>query len=266
MGARIRKKLRNDNDAKVLVVGSNSQTGVGKTTFAVQLCRFLDSTADGWDAKEKAFISVSEYINAHMTYPKKSALLLDEIEAGADSRRATSHENVNLSQAWATMRAQNIATVATLPSVSMLDNRMLELADYWVLVKQRGLAQPFEINVNDFNGKVQRKPLSQNKKGDGEHIQFPDLPDSDEDKEYLDKIKDELVNNLTHDSRMVSMPEHEQELEKARKKAREKATKEKRDEMIREVYELTDWSYSDLAEMDWVGVSRGQISNIVNSD
>lgn len=266
MGTRIERKLRKDNDAHVLVVGTNSQTGIGKTTFAVELCRFLDKTGEGWSAEEKAFISVDEYINAHRTYPKKSALLLDEIEAGADSRRATSHENVNLSQAWATMRAQNIATVATLPSVSMLDNRMLELADYWVLVKQRGLAQPFEINVNDFNGKVQRKPLSADKDGNGEHIQFPDLPDGDDDKDYLDRIKDDLVKNLTHDAEMVPMKEHKQELEKAREKAREKAIQEKRNEMIREVYEETDWSMNDLSSFDWTEVSQGSISKIINSD
>lgn len=268
MGTRIRRKLNNNNDAKVLIVGSNSQTGVGKTTFAVQLCRFLDSTPNKWDAKEKAFLDVSEYINAHQNYPKKSALLLDEIEAGADSRRATSHENVNLSQAWATMRAKNIATVATLPSVSMLDNRMLELADYWVLVKQRGVAQPFEINVNDFNGKVQRKPLSANKNGDGEHITFPDIKEDDpafEDKKYLDEMKDDLVAGLTHDSQMVTMSDHEKELKKAKEQAREEAKREKRNEMIREVYNSTDWSYNDLAQFDWVGVDRSYLSKIVNS-
>jgi len=179
---------------------------------------------------------------------------LDEIEAGADSRRATSHENVNLSQAWATMRAKNIATVATLPSVSMLDNRMLELADYWVLVKKRGLAQPYKVKVNDFNGRVQRKPIR-----DGEHIQFKDLPSNDKDKTYLDNIKDELVQDLTSSSERVPAPE----VSKRVGKAREEAAREKRNEAIHELYHGTQLSTTDLAGMEWVGVSPQQVSNIV---
>jgi hypothetical protein len=262
MGKDIRRKLRNDNDGKILVVGKNSETGIGKTTFAIQLCRFLDSTSDDWRAEEKAHIDIDEYIEAHMTRNKGSCLLLDEIEAGADSRRAMSNQNVHLSQAWATMRAQNIATVATLPSVSMLDNRMLELADYWVLVKQRGLAQPYKVVVNDFNGRVQRKAINPTKKGQpetGEHIQFTDLPGDDPDKKYLDSIKDDTVWDLTNDAKKLSASEHK----KKKKKAVEDARREKRNEMIRDFYENTDLSTTDLSEFESVGVSQSQVSEIV---
>lgn len=261
MGRRLKHKLKNDNDGKVLVVGANSQTGIGKTTFAIRLCRFLDDTDDGWSAENKAFIDIPDYIAAHMKRPKGSCLMLDEIEAGADSRRATSHDNVNLSKAWATMRAQNIATVATLPSVSMLDNRMLELADYWVLVKQRGLAQPYEVRVNDFNGRVQRKPLSPDRKGNGEHIQFEDLPGNDRDKSYLDSIKDDTVWKLTESAEKVTAKEHKKKLEKAKEDAR----REKRNEMIRDVYRNSELSTREMAELDSVGVNQSTISNILNS-
>lgn len=263
MGDDIRGKLKNDNDGKILVVGRNSQTGIGKTTLAIQLCRYLDLTDDEWRATERAHISVSDYIEAHMKQPKGSALLLDEIEAGADSRRATSHDNVNLSQAWATMRAKNIATVATLPSVSMLDNRMLELADYWVLVKRRGIAQPYKVVVNDFNGRVQRKALGDNldDPSQGEHIAFRDLPANDKDKTYLDDLKDDSVWDLTERSEKLSASE-------AKKKAKQKAeaaSKKKRNEAIRELYAETDFSTTELSEFDWVGVSQSQVSEIINS-
>lgn len=264
MGKDIRGKLRDDNDAKVLVVGKNSATGIGKTTFAIKLARYLDTTSDEWRAEEKAHISIPEYIEAHMTKPKGSCLLLDEIEAGADSRRATSHENVNLSKAWATMRAQNIATVATLPSVSMLDNRMLELADYWVLVKRRGLAQPYKIVVNDFNGKVQRKPLNPSKKGrpeTGEHIRFEDLPGHDRDKNYLDSIKDDTVWDLTEEAQTLTAKEHKKQV----RKAKHDAMKEKRNEMIAEFYAETEMSTTDLSKFESVGVSQSQVSEIIRS-
>lgn len=189
--------------------------------------------------------------------------MLDEIEAGADSRRAMSHDNVQLSQAWATMRAMNIATVATLPSVSMLDNRMLELCDYWVLVKSRGVAQPYEVSVNDFNGKVQRKPLSPDKKGNGEHIKFGDLDSDDPDKSYLDSIKDDMLRGLTKDSEKIRISECEERVQDAEKDAR----MEFRNEMIYELYhsDVVDVSTTDLGEMEFTEVSQSQASRITNN-
>jgi hypothetical protein len=262
MGSHAVDKLHSDNDVKILVVGANSQTGIGKTTFAIELARFLDQTTEPWDAREKAFIEIDEYIQAHLDYAKGSCLLLDEIEAGADSRRATSHDNVNLSQAWQTMRARNIATIATSPSMSTVDNRMLELADYWVLVRRRGIAQPFEIRVNDFNGKVQRKPINTNKDGVGEHVTFPDLPDGDRDKEYLDEIKDNMLRGLTEQSKKVPYPEHREKIEKAV----ETGLREKRNQMMVQVYksEEIDSSMSALGNLPAVNLTQPSVSDIIN--
>jgi len=254
LGRQAKKKLSSDNDIRIIIQGQNSQTGIGKTTLAIQLCRYIDS---GWNAEDKAFVDVREYINAHLDNPKGSALLLDEIEAGADSRRFMSQENVDLSQAWATLRARNIATVCTLPSISMLDNRMLELADYWILVKNRGLAQPFEINVNDFapSRTPQRKPLP----GD-EHISFVDLPDEDMDKKYLDKIKDEMLRSDT--SGYIDMAEHKTEVENAK----EAAVQDFRDDMIVDLYSEFDMSYRDLAQVDSVSLQYERIGEIIREN
>lgn len=254
LGRHAKQNLSNDNDIKIIIQGRNSQTGIGKTTLAIQLCRFIDPD---WNAEDKAFVDVREYINAHLDHPPGSALLLDEIEAGADSRRAMSQDNVDLSQAWATLRARNIATVCTLPSISMLDNRMLELADYWILVKRRGFAQPFEINVNDFapNRTPQRKPLP----GE-EHIRFVDLPADDPDKAYLDDIKDEMLRNDT--TGYISKAEHQKELTKER----EGAVKEFRNKAIRETYAETELSTTDISNFEWVGVGQSTVAKIINSE
>lgn len=249
LGEQARRKLSNDNDIKIIIQGKNSQTGIGKTTLAIQLCRFID---DGWNAKNNAFIDTREYVNAHMDKPKGSALLLDEIEKGADSRRAMSQENVDLSQAWATLRARNIATVCTLPSISMLDNRMLELADYWVLVKRRGWAQPYKVEVNDFNHKIQRKPLP----GD-QHIRFADLPSGDADKEHLDTIKDQMLHE--EGPGHIPKPEHKKKLRQAEKSA----VKETRNAILKDVYHYSDMSTTDLANLDSIEISQQQVSNIV---
>lgn len=245
-------KLRTDNDIKVIVQGADSATGIGKTTLAIKLCRTID---EDWSAEEKAFIDIRQYINAHLNKEKGSALLLDEIEKGADSRRFMTQENVDLSQAWATMRARNIATVCTLPTISMLDKRMLELADYWVLVKRRGIAQAFKVSVNDFTGKISRKPFP----GD-EHMWFGDLPEDDPDKEYLDNLKDDML--LSEESGYISKEEHNKELEKKLQESK----MEWRDGIVKEMYEKTSATQNEISDLSFVDVRQNRVSQIVNSD
>lgn len=253
IGRIAKEKLDNDNDIKIIIQGANSQTGVGKTTLAIQLCRWIDSGE--WDAREKAFIDIQKYLNSYLEYPEGSALLLDEIGQGADNRRATSTENVNLSHGWQMLRSRNVATVATLPSTNMLDNRMLELADYWILVKKRGIAQPYEIRVNDFNGKIARKPLP----GE-EHIRFPDLPGNDPDKRFLDNIKDEKVK--TGGMKSIPVAEHKEKLQRAEKQARQ----DMRDEMIRQIYAATDLSYASIGQLDSVDLTKQTVGQIVRGE
>lgn len=252
LGRVAKAKLRNDNDIKIIIVGANSQTGIGKTTLAIQLCRFID---EDWNAERKAFIDVQEYLNAYLEYDKGSALLLDEIEHGADSRRAMSSENVELSQGWAKLRARNIATVATLPSISMLDKRMLELADYQVFVKRRGLAQPYKINVNDFKPQKlpQRKPLP----GD-EHIQFVQLSEDDSDKKYLDALKDQTIRD--DGPAHVPKKKHRKKLKQREKQVRQDC----RDEWFSVLYDYLDMTYGEIEELPNVDVSRQRVSQIVN--
>lgn len=246
----VRGALRTDNDAKIIIQGADSQTGIGKTTLAIKLARTIDPD---WTAEEKAFIDIRKYINAHLEKPKGSALVLDEIEHGADSRRFMSQDNVDLSQAWAKLRSRNIAVIATLPSISMLDNRMIELADYWILVKRRGVAQPYRVHVNDFTGKVRREPFP----GD-EHITFGDLPDDDPDKAHLDAIKDEMLK--TDESGYIPVEEHEAELQKQL----EQAKREWRDGLVNELAE-TDASQEQISNLSVVDVSRPRVNQIVNS-
>jgi len=146
-----------DLDAKIIITSHNSRPGLGKTTLAIKMARDFDK--NGWNADEKAFMSAHEYHNAYEDLPSGSALVFDEIEGEADSRRAMSEKNVELSQAWAQNRYRNMITICTLPSVSMLDNRMLEMSDYWINVMGRGTAHPYRVLVNDFSGKVIRKRL-----------------------------------------------------------------------------------------------------------
>ena len=255
LGRKAREKLSNDNDIKIIIQGKNSQTGIGKTTLAVQLCRFIDSTDSRWSAKEKAYVEPERYLSDFLDVEQQSALLLDEIGAGADSRRSMSKENVDLSQGWQMLRARNVATVATLPSTSTLDKRLLELADYWILVKSRGLAQPYKIRVNDFNGTVARSPLA----GE-EHIRFPDLPNNDPDKKYLDSIKDDKVERLGSHAEKLKQAEHQKIVEREC----EEAMRERRNEILADLYHETDLTYEQIGELPTVDLGRDTVWRIVN--
>jgi hypothetical protein len=244
LGRIAKRKLENDNDVKIIIVGKNSQTGIGKTTLAIQLCRFIDPN---WSAEDSAYIRPQPYLNEYLEKPAGSAMLLDEIEHGADRRRSQSHENVDLSQGWAKLRARNIATVATSPSMNMVDRRMLELADFWVLVKRRGLAQPYQIKVNDFNGKMSMQPLP----GD-EHIRFRDIGEEDPDKAYLDEIKDDIV--TSDGDGWVTKEEMEERVTEAKSGVRTDV----RNQFLYEAYEQFDVTYSELCELPSVDIETPQ--------
>lgn len=246
----VKGALRTDNDAKIIIQGADSQTGIGKTTLAIKLARAIDPD---WNAEDKAFIDIRKYINAHLEKEPGSALLLDEVEKGADSRRFMSQDNVDLSQAWATMRARNICVIATLPSISMLDNRMIELADYWVLVKRRGVAQPYSVHVNDFTGQVRREPFP----GD-EHITFSDLPADDPDKERLDEIKDEMLQ--TSESGYISAEEHKKKLKKELKEQK----REWRDGLVKEMVQNTSATQQEISDLSAVDAHQSRVSQIAS--
>lgn len=255
LGRDAKRRLNNDNDIKIIIQGKNSQTGIGKTTLAIELCRWIDQNE--WNAERKAFIDVDNYLSDYLDFERGSALLLDEIGAGADSRRATSTSNVELTQGWQLLRSRNIATVATLPSTNMMDPRLLELADWWILVESRGIAKPHRIQVNDFNGKVSRKPVGGE---DPERISFPDLPDNDPDKQYLDDIKDRKVNAGGMET--IKKAEHRKKLEEAR----EKAAQERRNEIIKSLYANTELSYRDIAELPTIELAKQRVGQIVRGD
>jgi len=255
LGRKAKQKLRTDNDIKIIIQGANSQTGIGKTTLAIELCRFIDETDHGWNAERKSFIDIQQYLNSYLEYTPGSALLLDEIGAGADSRRSNSKENVKLSHGWQLLRSRNIATVATLPSTSMLDKRMLQLADYWILVKSRGLAQPYKINVNDFTGVVSRDSLP----GE-EHIRFPDLRDGDTDKQYLDQIKDDKVKG--DEMASIPMPEHREAISNAK----DETSKETRDEIITDLYNHTELTYKEIGAIPSIDLRKARVGEIVRGE
>lgn len=197
LGMFILYRLLNNRDCKVIITSSGSTTGTGKTTLAVILCRWIRRMANDifdesktWTAEEWATVDLGDYFRCYKNSDSGDAILADEIEYSADRRRAMSDDNLKLSHAWSILRYQNVVTVATLPSVSMLDSRLMELGDVWINVTRRGEANPYYLTVNDFSGEIIRHRL--HNAGYQEVVKWDPLPEGDPDLAYLDGQKEDI--------------------------------------------------------------------------
>jgi len=171
-------RLNNNMEAQILITGKSAVRGLGKTQLAICLakwihrcvicgrCGFIWPYTDpqcprcesdepswrampSWSYEENAFLRVNRYIEACLG-TSREVMVFDEIEYAADSRRAMTHENVDLSQALMTLRIQNNVMIATLPTASVLDGRIEKLADIWINVVRRGDAHGYHLWTNDF--------------------------------------------------------------------------------------------------------------------
>ncbi|QCC47540.1 helix-turn-helix domain-containing protein [Halobellus limi] len=162
------KSRRNaeNRDIKGLVTARDSETGTGKTTLAETLSIDWDHSPGGWDAEDQGTLHSKEYTRAYLNLDPGAMLLGDEMEQMADNRRSTSSNNVTLTQFWSTMRAWQVSTLATLPSTSMLDKRLKELADFRINVIERGVGIVYLSKVDDHSGEVFEKRLHRIRWGD----------------------------------------------------------------------------------------------------
>lgn len=258
LGTFIEHRLSNDRDVKIIITSKGSTTGLGKTMLAICIAQWTEEYIAGrsWDVENRGYIDIQSYIKRYKQAPKNSALIIDELEKGADSRRSMAKDNVDLSHAWAQLRYRNIVSIATLPSVSMLDNRMMELADIWINVVERGKAIPFYIYVNDFSGKVHRKQLQHPMTNQSELITWPDIPDT-KSYQYMKELKDESV-RTGEGAQMYDKEEVDSKVSKA--------VKEKRNELIRAFYRSDHTNVSQSKLGDIVGLSQSMIDVIVNNN
>jgi len=222
----------------VIVTARDSQTGTGKTTLAVALAHHWDE--HGWTA-EKATLDPGEYQDMYGKVNQGAVLILDEAEQAADNRRSMSDQNLALSHLWATMRFKQVSSIITLPTVTMLDKRLKELADHRIHVVKRGIAKVYKVKVEDT----------------GQHQIFEEntgwvkwgARDDDEEYQRLSEKKAERMKDYSvSDDDGEDLPSP-QEVEKRT-----------RNDLIRKMNEeLTHQQIADI-----VGLSRPAITQIVN--
>jgi hypothetical protein len=230
------------------IVARDAATGTGKTTLAVQLAKTLDE--NGWTA-DMATLDPDTYAEKYTSddTPKQSCLLLDEAEQAADNRRSSSHGNVKLSHLWATMRYREIYSLTTLPSASMLDKRLKELADLYIVVVERGVAVVYQTKVDDTEGENYLRRLHR--------VRWQPL---DDDPEYQ-KLTEKKAERMENYSENYAYGDDEEEIDPDQ--VRHEAEMEKRNELIERMADL-DFTQKEIADV--VELDRSTVSRILNGD
>jgi len=225
-------------DTKIIITSRNSTTGTGKTTLAVWLALNWDQY--GFTA-DKATLEPSEYINKYLETRPGEVLIMDEAEQ-LDARRSMSSQNVDFADRWQQLRYRQVDSILTLPTSSALDKRLEELADIWINVIDRGLAEVYKTTVNDRSKEINQIPL--------QTITWPDISDHE--------VKLEL------DKKKKKKNEEQTQIEKGEQTVDpEKVKKETRDELIKSFYSNSDMSQNDVADI--VGLSQQMVGKIVSN-
>lgn len=170
----VARRMDKNRDVKVLVTAKDSATGTGKTTLAgwLGLSWTPMFASEWWTCDRGGTIRPRAYLNGYTDLPKGYALIMDEAEQ-LDARRSTSTENVDFSHKWMMMRVRQVISILTLPTTSALDKRLMELADVWIEVQRRGLANVHAIHVNSYgSGDVLTPKIHE--------ISWPDVADHTE--------------------------------------------------------------------------------------
>ncbi len=185
----IRKRKKQGRDAKIFFTGLDGGTGIGKTHCATGMGYVLDTSTPvevaGLDLRfrpEKASVYAPEWIRLYEQLQPGSFLLGDEWTSEGDARRSNTHENVQMSYQWAMRRYREIMSGIILPSKADLDRRLQRLADYWVLVEERGKAIIHEVRIGKYDDELWFEPLQE--------WSYPNL-DGDPVVEWLDRSKAE---------------------------------------------------------------------------
>jgi len=254
--AEMLNRLVTGRDANIIITAA-SETGVGKTTLAVAIATLIDQ--HGWTADKAAVASPVIYDRLYDESPPGSCLILDEAEKAADARRGMTTESVTLSQSFAAKRYQQIFSILTAPSKSWVDNRLGgDAADYWLQAHQtdmgrvKGEATVYRLKNNEHQGVEYTERV--------ERIHWPNM-DDDPEMQALDDRKQEVLETDSETDFVKA-----EKVEEQKKKAKKKAKKNKRDELIRAVYEYDGGveTQTDIAEA--VGLSQRRVSQITRGE
>ncbi|MBW2632089.1 MAG: hypothetical protein JRC90_10120 [Deltaproteobacteria bacterium] len=187
----VAQRKKQHRNCIIIIADRSSETGKGKSTLALVLARRYDPNF----SVENVLFDTNEFIK-HVSQKRRPGAwyVLDEIGVYLDTRRSMSRGNVSFTQLLQIFREEQMSLIATLPTTSVLDQRMKELADVVILTHDRGSATAYRIGTNPFSIK---RPIYMN---EFEQIRWSSLDGSELWAEYkakkrafLDKKYDTLL-------------------------------------------------------------------------
>jgi hypothetical protein len=252
-------RLTAGRDMHVIITAA-AETGVGKTTLAFVIAMLWDM--NGWTA-EKATLSPRQYEMQYDQVPPGTVLLLDEVQQAADNRRASSTDNVELSQAFATKRYRQVFGVMTAPSKGWVDDRIGgDSADYWIQCQEtpegrpKGEAKVYRLRNNEhYESNYQERT---------ETISWPIL-DWHPEFRKLEQLKAHRMEGRT-ESKYV----HRDEVEDLKDNYWNKCSKKARFHLVQAMHSfgLTQGEIATIlnAAEEVEGLSQPRVSDLVNAD
>jgi len=253
LGKLHRKRVAQGRDLTVLIADWNLERGSGKTTLAMRLAEACDRTEDGMTT-EKATLSAQELTQAYTEQAAGSSLLLDEGQADASNRRAMSGVNEALRKIVGMGRVERKYLFLTAPGVHQVDKDIRNMCDVWIFVRKLGEAQMFRVKYNPFGNHELTT--------DWGTLRWPgELPGELGD--VYDELTAEKRRRLRGDGDNGDGFVKADEAAQTAEQAAEQAERQKRDELLREVYQNTeDMTQQKLA--DSVGLSRSRVADILS--
>jgi hypothetical protein len=247
------KRRAQDRDLKILISSWDLETGTGKTTLACRLAAAFDATDQGVTT-DKATLSAHELTDAYTREPPGSALIFDEAMGDISNRRSMSSINEAMRATVGMGRVEEKYLIMTCPGIHMVDRDIRAQADVWILTRELGSAAMFRVKFEPFAG----HELTHNW---GTLDWTGDLPGGLKDVyDHLTREKRARLRGQGDDGQgYVDAQEAQQKTERAVKEARQ----QKRDEMLREMYENGDLTQKELANS--VGLSRSRVADILSN-
>jgi ribosomal protein S13 len=143
---RLRKRLRNDKDAIVVLTG---ERGIGKTVCAHCLAR---GVSEKFDMRSHTLFDpeVERLKDIIYKFPKYSATVVDELIRIGYRRNWASVGNKLLIELYNLCRYQNQTSFLCIPNFNDIDKDLQDNVTLWVHVVDRGTAVVFKSDQNPF--------------------------------------------------------------------------------------------------------------------
>lgn len=125
---------KKDKDYVLLVDGYE---GAGKSTFAVQIAKYIDPTL----SLDRVCLTAEEFKNAVINSKKNQAVIYDEAVTGMSSSDSLTRVGRLLKSLIMQMRQKNLFVIIIMPSI-------FEFGKYAVLSRGKGFFHVYELNGN----------------------------------------------------------------------------------------------------------------------